>query len=375
MRRGLFRWSAVGALVLHALLLFPRGDGLRAGADLVPHLRLMQVTHDAPRLYNVYAPAYHALGALLSPWLGAEGYVRLFALASALALIAGFRFFQRRAGLPDVSAALFAWTPYLFALSHCLPKVEALGYAMAFTGLGLQLRRQRAALAVALAATFWVHTAAALFLGLCGGVLALAQRDRRALAALAAGSAAAAPLIAAHLAAGCSLAQALLFSHGDYLRIGGAGFGRLDRVLLLAGPISLVAAALGAPTLWRAHRPLAVVAATVVLLYLNAFWLAPFRMGTTLTPMRGLTILAFPLAAGAGVFAAARPRLQTALVAACAAWALAAAAWFVPDACHVRPIDLAAIESVQVRRCAFRWTLPPGQRAPARPRSERSDRI
>ena len=58
-----FRWSAAGALSLHAIVLF--SGPLSGGADLTPHLRLMQQMADAPALRNVYAPAFHAAGALL----------------------------------------------------------------------------------------------------------------------------------------------------------------------------------------------------------------------------------------------------------------------------------------------------------------------
>jgi len=252
--------SAVGALCVHAALIFS-GSGIRGGADLQPHLHLMQQMAEAPGLRTVYAPFYHALGALIFPWVGLAATTKLFAFAAAAALIAGFRCFQRAAALPDMAAAVFAWSPYTFALSGCTPKVEVAGYALAFFALGLLLRRRYTALALALAATFLVHTAAALFLGLGAGVLALARGDRRALLALLAGTAAATPLLLAHLAAGCSVAEALMFSPGDYLRDPKAG-GTLalwDRVLVFAGPIAVVVAAVGAPVLWRRNRPVAVL--------------------------------------------------------------------------------------------------------------------
>jgi len=211
----------------------------------------MQLMAEEPGLRSVYAPAFHALGALLGSGLagselGLDGAVKLLAFASAALLIAGFRSFQRAAGLPEAAAALFAWAPYSFALSWCLPKVEAAGYGLAFAGLGLLLRRRSRAVVLALAATFLVHTAAALFFGLCGGVLALAKRDREGLLALAVGCLLASPLFVAHLAAGCTAAQALLFSPGDYLRsaAGWSGLAVWDRVLVLSGPIAVACAAL-----------------------------------------------------------------------------------------------------------------------------------
>jgi len=214
---ALFRASAAGSLIFHALLLLST-DGLQGGGDMKPHLRLIQLMGEEWSLYNVYPPLYHALGALLTPLIGLAAFPEWFAWCSAAGLIAGFRFFQRAAGLPDVSSALFAWAPYGFALTRCLPKIEAVGYALAFVALGLLIKRRYAALGTALAATFFVHTGAALFLGLTGGTLALALRDIRALRALAVGTVVGAALPLAHVAAGCSAAQALLFSEGDYLR-------------------------------------------------------------------------------------------------------------------------------------------------------------
>jgi hypothetical protein len=352
----LFRWSAAGALTLHAALLLA-ADDIQGGADLRPHLRLIQLMGEAPALRTVYAPAYHALGGILAAWIGLGAYTKLFAFAAAVALIAGFRSFQRAAGLPDFAAALFAWSPYLFALTWCIPKVEAAGYALAFAALGLLLERRYAALALALTATFLVHTAAALFLGLGGGVLALARRDYRALLALAAGSAGALPLFAAHVAAGCSLAQAFLFSTGDYLRTasGSSSLAMWDRIAVLAGPITVVAAAMGAPAIWRRNRPLAVLSAAVVALYLNELWLAPFSAGTTLNLLRGLTPLAFGTALCGGVALADRPRLAPFALAACALWSAVATAWVVPNSCFVKSFTVAEVSHTTVDRCTFRW--------------------
>jgi hypothetical protein len=333
----LFRWSAAGALALHAVLLLGGGD-IQGGADLRPHLRLIQLMNEAPALRNVYAPAYHALGAILAPWTELGAYVKLFAFAAAAALIAGFRSFQRAARLPDLAAVLFAWSPYAFALTWCAPKVEAAGYALAFAALGLLLRRRYAALAVALTGTFLVHTAAALFLGLSGGVLALARRDFRALLALAAGSAGAAPLFAAHVAAGCSLAQVFLFSPGDYLRPTSTftGLAMWDRVVVLASPIAVGAAALGAPALWRRDRRLAALCAVVSTLYLIAD----------------------------------RPRLAPLALAACALWSAVAAFWVVPRSCYVRSFTVVEVSRTEVDRCTFRWrNAGPPAKGPPHPRS------
>ena len=319
----------------------------------------MQWMAEEPGLRSVYAPAYHVLGGLLWPLVGPAGAVRLLGFAGAALLIAGFRSFQRAAGLPEASAALFCFAPYSFALSWCLPKVEAAGYGLAFFGLACLLRRRAAGVALLLAACLCVHTAAGLFFGLCGGLLALWLRDRRALVALATGSLLAAPLFAAHLAAGCSLAQALLFSQGDYLRSAGAwsSSAMAPRILALAGPLLLGAAALGAARLWREQRAIAVLAAAVTLLYLNEIWLAPFGVRTTLNLLRGLTILAFPLAAAAGYAVAGRPRHALALTLACGAFAVGAVWLAIPGSCHRVPIDLEEVSRLGVDRCSFRWSL------------------
>jgi len=352
----LFRISAAGALALHATLLLAT-EGIHGGADLRPHLRLLQQMVEDPALRTVYAPAYHALGSIVEPWFGLAGATKLFAFAAAAALIAGFRSFQRAAGLPGLASALFAWSPYAFALTWCIPKVEAAGYALAFTGLGWLLGKRHLAAAVALSATFFVHTAAALVFGLCGFVIALAQRDRRALIALAAGSLGATPLLAVHLVAGCSLAESFLFSGGDYLRPAASlpSSAGLARIAILAGPISMIAGVIGAPALWRRNRPAALVCASVFALYWNDLWLAPFGIGSTLSLLRGLTLLAFAAAIPAGFALDARRRLAPWILALCALWAVGASLWVVPNSCYTQTFTIETIRATSVDRCTFRW--------------------
>jgi hypothetical protein len=354
--KRLFHFSAAGALALHAALLLDI-DGIQGGADLRPHLRLIQMMGEAPAVRSVYAPAYHGLGGLLAAWIGLGAYAKLFAFAAAAALIAGFRSFQRAARLPDLAAALFAWSPYAFALTWCVPKVEAAGYALAFAALGWLLERRYAALALALAGTFLVHTAAALFLGLAGGVLALTRRDGRALLALAAGAVAATPLFASHIAAGCSIAQAFLFSSGDYLRQidAATSLAMWDRIAVLCGPIAVCAAVAGAPSLWRRDRRLAALCAVVVALYLNELWLAPFGAATTLNLLRGLTLLAFATAICGGVALADRPRIAAPALFACALFSAVAAWAVVPRACFVKSFTVTEVSNTAVDRCTFRW--------------------
>ena len=365
---AIFRASAAGALLCHAVLLLA-SDGLQGGGDIVPHLRLVQLMGEEPALRNVYPPAYHVLGALAAPLLGLAAYPEWFAWLSAAALIAGFRAFQRAAGLPDAASALFAWAPYGFALSWCLPKVEALGYALAFAGLALLWRRRYVALAAVLALAFTVHTATALFLGLVGGIAALARRDARALLALAGGSALASPLVVAHLAAGCTLPEALLFSDGDYLRAAprATNLEHWDRVLVLANPIALCVGLWGAPLLWRHHRDVAIVCAAIVLLYLNELWLAPFGARTTLDLLRGLTIFAAPVAIAASMRLAERPEATLGVVGGSALLAVLAALLVVPVSCVSKPVDVEAIADYGVRRCVFRWYATSPQPTPHGP--------
>lgn len=352
----LFQLSAAGALGLHAWLLLAT-DGIHGGADLRPHLRLLEQMAEDPALRSVYAPAYHVFGAIAESWLGFAGFSKVFAFAAAAALIAGFRSFQRAAGLPDLAAAAFAWSPYAFALTWCIPKIEAAGYALAFAGVGFVLSRRYVAAALMLAATFHVHTAAALFFGLCGATVASMRRDGRAVAALAAGCLGAAPLVASHLAAGCSFAEAFLFSHGDYLRSAAdpASGSRFARIAILAGPITLVAGAIGTPALWRRNRTLAVMCAVLFALYWNELWLAPFGVGSTLNLLRGLTLLAFVVAIPAGIALDSTRRAAPWVLAACALWAACAAVRVVPNSCFTRELRAAEIHATVVERCTFRW--------------------
>ena len=145
-------WLCAGLALLVHLSLYVRAGGLHGGADLLPHLRLIQQMGEAPALRNVYAPAYHVLGALLAPGVGLAAYPSLFAFLSALGLLLAFRFFQRATALPDESAALFALLPYPLALSWCVPKVEFAGLALLLLGLGLLVRRRYVFAATALAA-------------------------------------------------------------------------------------------------------------------------------------------------------------------------------------------------------------------------------
>ena len=113
--RWLFRVAAAAALALHAVVVFG-APGLHGGEDLVPHLRLIELMRDKPGLHNVYAPAYHVLGALLSNWVGLDLYPRLFRLRGGRCA---------DGGVPSLPAV--RWAPRRFGrplLFHALPGVS-----------------------------------------------------------------------------------------------------------------------------------------------------------------------------------------------------------------------------------------------------------
>jgi len=371
----LFPATAAAVIALHAVLLLA-SRGLHGGVDLLAHLRMVELMESAPALHNVYPPAYHLLGALLSPIVGLAAYPKLFAVGATAVSIGCFRFFQRRAGLPDHVSILFALWPYSFSLSWSMPKIEVLGYALTFLGLGLLLARRHAWLALVVAASFWVHTPGALLLGICGGVLALVRRDARALAALALGALGAVPLLGAHLAAGCSLQQALLFEEGDYLHIATlrSSMNRWPLLVALASPPALIAAIAGARTVWSRDRAIAALCAALALLYLQELWLAPFGVGTTVNLNRGLSLLVVPVAISAGVWLACRPRLAPWVLGAAALWCVACALTVAREPIFWRPVALEEIRDLRMARCRFGWNAPHAAhrkdhrpRAPARP--------
>jgi len=370
----LFPSVVLAVLALHALRLY-QSPGLHGGIDLLAHLRMTELMGQAPAIRNVYPPGYHALGALLSPWVGLAGFPKLFAVAAAGLSIGAFRFFQRSAGLPDHAALLFALWPYSFTLSWSLPKIEVGAYALIYLALGLLVRRRYLAVALLLTASFWLHTGSALLLGVCGGTLALARRDGKALLALALGTLGALPLLAAHLSAGCSLQQALLFSPGDYLHAASRQ-GILDRwplTLALASPPILAVALLGAGATWRQHRPIAVLCALVTVLYLQDLWLAPFGISTTFSLRRGLAMLALPATVAAGVHLARHPRRAPWLMAVAALWCVGTTFTVAKQPLFWRPVVIEEIRDLRMARCRFGWTAPHAahrQRKPAeRPRA------
>ena len=358
-----FWGSAALALALHAWLLLSR-PGLWGGADLLLHLRLIELFGDAPGIRSVYPPLYHALGALLAPSVGLAGYTKLFAFAAAAVYLAGFRYFQRAAALPSACAALAALWPYTFCFSWCVPKVEAAGYGIAFFAWGLLARRRYAGAALAFAATFWVHTLAALFLGLAAGTWALARGDRRAIVALAAGTLGFVPLFAAHLAAGCTPDGALMLSQNLRPTASWSSSAMAGAIALLASPPMLGLALLGAQPLWRRDRALGWTAGALSVLYLNEVWLAPFPTRTALDLLRGLSVLGVPVAIAAGLAIAARPRAAPWLFGACALWAVGSVFFVVPHSCYTRAIGVEELRDLEVARCRIFWRGPAVQRAP-----------
>lgn len=358
-KSALFWWCTGLALLLH-LSLYARASGLQGGADLQPHLRLIQQLGESPVLRSVYPPAYHGLGALLTPWIGLAVYPSAFAFCSALALLLGFRFFQRSAALPDESAALFALLPYPLAMSWCIPKVEFAGLALVLFGLGWLIRGRYWLLTAAVTATFAVHTAAALVFGLVGLVLAVGRRDLRALAALFFGALGATPLLAVHLLDGCSWEQALLLTRSGYLGAGHSpvfdGFGV---VAALAAPLVVALAVPGGRHLWRNQRSLAWACLALLVVGTNAIWLAPFGLRTGVDLIRGLSLVSIAVAIPAGFILTRGVRLRQVVLGLCALWLIGCTVWAMPRACHTRPISLVAVNELEVARCQFAWIRVP----------------
>ena len=105
---------------------------------------------------------------------------------------------------------------------------------------------------------------------------------------------------------------------------------------------------------------MAIVALVVVLLCTNELWLGLLGVGSTLNLLRGLTILAFPLAAAAGVFVAGlSPRAGAGVVAACALLAVASSAVALPGSCHRVAVDAERLPALELDRCTFRWSFGP----------------
>jgi hypothetical protein len=168
------------------------------------------------------------------------------------------------------------------------------------------------------------------------------------------------PLVGAHLAAGCTLQQSLLFAEGDYLHAA-RYHGTLDRwplMLALASPPILGAAFLGARATWRRHRPIALLCAALTLLYLQELWLAPFGFSTSFNLIRGLAMLALPVSVAAGVHLAQRPRLAPWLLAAAALWCVGTTFTVAKQPLSWRPVALEEIRDLRMARCRFGWRAP-----------------
>jgi len=357
--RGLFPSLAAAVVGFHAVLLFG-AEGLQGGGDLLPHLRLVELMRLDPAIRSPYPPAFHVLGALLAPFCGLVIYTKLFMVAAVACQIAAFRRFQRAAGLPDASALLFTLWPYSFTQSWTV-RIELAGYALVFLALALLLRRRYVSLALVTAASFWVHTAAAVLLGLSAGVLALARRDGRALGALALGSLGFLPLLASHLGAGCTLQQALLLSPGDLWHPNQplATLAKWPLIVTLASPPVLVAALVGAPRLWKQHRDVSWLCLALLFLYLQELWLAPFGASTTSTLMRSLSFLVLPVCAAAGSGLAAQPaRVALPWLVAAGVWCGAAATTVAREALAWRAVGLEEIRDLRPLRCSFAFSAP-----------------
>jgi hypothetical protein len=226
-------------------------------------------------------------------------------------------------------------------------------------GLGLLSRRRYAFAATALAATFCVHTAAALVFGLLGAVMTIGRRDWRGVAALACGTLLATPLFVAHLEDGCTWAQALLLTPSGFLGWGRAGvFDAVHLVILLASPLALVTAGVGTSDLWRRHRLLIWICLALVVLSTSPVWLALFGVRSAADLMRGLSLASIAVAIPGGLALVGRPRLRVAVLAISALWLIGCAAWAVPRACFTRSIALHELDQLEVARCRFIWRRP-----------------
>jgi hypothetical protein len=157
-----------------------------------------------------------------------------------------------------------------------------------------------------------------------------------------------------------------MLSEADYLRATArwSSLGLLDLIVLLASPLALALALLGARPLGARSRPTAAVCAVLLVLYGNELWLSPFATRSTLDLLRGLPLLAVPVSIAGGLALEARPRAGPWLLAACALYAVFSVALLVPRACHVRAIALDELRELQVARCAFRWRGPAIQPGP-----------
>jgi hypothetical protein len=151
-----------------------------------------------------------------------------------------------------------------------------------------------------------------------------------------------------------------MLSRDDYLRATSSwsSAGVWDLILLLASPLALGLAALGARPLWQRSRPAAAVCAVLGILYLNEIWLSPFAMRSAMDLLRGLSVLSFPVAIAGGFALAARPRAAPWLLGACALFAVFSTRMVIPRSCHVREVSLDELQKMEVARCTFRWRGP-----------------
>jgi hypothetical protein len=213
-------------------------------------------------------------------------------------------------------------------------------------------------LAGLLCMSFYVHSAGTLTFGAIAGTLAVVRRDATGLAALAAGTLGAAPLVASHLDAGCSVRQAFLMSYSGYLPSNSYdALADLKTAAPLCGPLLVGLAIVGGREVWHRYRDLVLPCAVLAVLYLQPVWM-PLLTGTSGTGFyRGLSLLILPTAVGAGVFLEHRPRLRVAAVGSSVVWLLASASVFVPDSCYTRPIDVGAVDRIVVERCEYAWRL------------------
>ena len=156
------------------------------------------------------------------------------------------------------------------------------------------------------------------------------------------------------------VSQCLLFNRSGYWDSPNTGLvpENWQSIALLASPVLIVVAGLGAGALWRHSIPLACMGAAFLLIYTNQAWMAPFGVRSVVGFDRGLPLLAVPVAMSAGLYLERGRWLRWIVVGLSALWLVTTAATVLPGSCFVRPIAESELEGMQVERCSFTWRSP-----------------
>lgn len=328
---------------------------LYGGEDLVPHLWLIDNVWNGAS--NVYAPAYRWVGALAVPVLGFTLYVKLFALGSGVLSLIGLGRLASVVGSRKWSLWAYVLFPYSYCLVVCVPKVELAALGPMYWGLALAVERKPLRACTLLVLTFYIHTATAIAFG--GALVVVSVRrwtGRQCAVAMLAVASGICPLLAAHLCAGCSVRESLLFARGGYEYGGGAILNDLVLSLALASPPLLVLAAISFGRRLPGSSDLSLVLGYFFALYLGGLAVSLAGFEGPFSPVRGLTLLLGPVSILAGSELAsfsARRRLFTAIA---LVWLVVAATYFIPGSCWTRPVDPSERQGVRVERCRFIWS-------------------